>query len=45
MLPTGVEFNMDTLLIEDSATQLLEAVCIGRRMLNFCPQWHLSQQE
>lgn len=44
MLPTGVEFNMDTLLSKDLATQLLEAVRVARRALRVCPQLHLSQQ-
>lgn len=33
----GVEFNVDTHLIKDSVTQLLEAVRIGRRALRFVP--------
>jgi len=37
MLPTGVEFTMDTLLIKDAATQLLEAVCMEGECSGFVP--------
>lgn len=40
MVPTGV----DALLNKDPTTQLIQAVCIGRKALKSCPQLHLNQQ-